>query len=195
MKRRFWRRYQRSRQDLDLRFFSTINLAACLEVDAANQLLDEASNFVGNDKRALLNLKLSRASIQRVNGQELEALELFMAIVSEAKAYTTSPHLYERTMHQIAIVLLDLHRYQEAHDAAAELVAFAKAKFGLEDPLTLNARSMYAEACAFLGRVEEAKATFEDVLAKETRILGHDHPRTQGTRDVMCSLGFAVPSG
>lgn len=42
--------------------------------------------------------------------------------------------------------------------------------------------SMYATAGANLGRVEEAKAIFEDVLSTKTRILGHDHPYTQETR-------------
>ena len=49
MTRRFWRRY-RSSKDLDLRYNSTRTLAGCLgddgEVDAANQLLDEASKCV-----------------------------------------------------------------------------------------------------------------------------------------------------
>ena len=74
---------------------------------------------------------------------------------------------------------------------ATELVAFAKAKFGLEDPRTLEAVKSYATACAGLGRVEEAKANFEDVLTTQTRVLGRDHLETQGTRQTMRLFGFA----
>ena len=43
--------------------------------------------------------------------------------------------------------------------------------------------------------MEESKANYEDLLATQTRVLGRDHPRTNETRQIMCSLGFAVPSG
>ena len=78
---------------------------------------------------------------------------------------------------------------------AAESVAFAKATFGREDPRTLTATKMYATACLALGRIEEAKANFEDVLTIETRLLGREHPDTQHTRRAMQYFGFAEPSG
>ena len=78
---------------------------------------------------------------------------------------------------------------------ATELVAFAKAHYGLEDPKTLQAMRKYAVTCAKLGRMEEAKATFEDVLTTQTRILGREHRDTQGTRRLMSYSGFAVPPG
>ena len=74
---------------------------------------------------------------------------------------------------------------------ATEAVAFAKAKFGLEDPRTLTVRKNYASACVKLGRVEEAKAIFEDVLTTQTRVLGRDHPYTQSTLESMRYYGFA----
>ena len=85
-------------------------------------------------------------------------------------------------------VLCCLGRYQEAHEAAVELVAFTKATFGLEDVRTLAVRNTYAGTCTKIGRVEEAKATFEDVLTIETRILGRDHPETQDTRRKLVAL-------
>ena len=75
-------------------------------------------------------------------------------------------------MQAMANVLLGLDRYQEAHETATESVAFAKAHHGQEDPRTLRSMYTYAVACAKLGRVEEAKANFEAVLATETRIFG-----------------------
>ena len=98
-------------------------------------------------------------------------------------------------MQQLAYVLLHLNRNQEAHEMATVLVAFAKAKWGPEDHETLTAVHTYAVTCAKLGRVEEAKTTFENVLTTQTRILGRDHPDTQITRRNMRFYGFVEPSG
>ena len=197
MRRRFWRHY-RSSQDLDLRYNSTRELAAFLgfngEIDAVNKLLDEASTVVANGEQ-LLALKLVRAEVLIRNGQMLEALGLLQAMLPEAEVFTAKPRLYGLTMQQTIDVLLDLNRNQEAHEKATELVAWTKAKFGLEDPHTLTAVRIYAGTCARLGRFEEAKATFEDTLTTQTRVLGRDHPYTQSTVTDMRNIGFAVPSG
>ena len=196
MNRCFWRCH-RSGKDGKLRYNSTKCLATCLgtngEVDAANQLLDEASTCVGNDTGPLLELKLLRADLLIKNDQNLEALGLLQAVLPEAKMYTAHPNLYAAGMLQIAEMLLHLDRNQEAHEAAAEAVAFCKAKFGLENPKTLTARTKYAVVCAKLGRVEEAKANFEDVLTTQTRVLGRDHPQTQHTLKGMRRNGVPVP--
>ena len=198
MDRRFWR-HHRSSQDINLRYNSTRSLATCLgdreEIDAANQLLDEASTCVGIGKAHLLELKLLRASMLSMSDRPLEALRLLQAMLPEAKVYTANPQLYAGGMLQLADVLLSLDRYQEAHEAAAEAVAFHKAKYGLEDPVTLAAMHTYAIACTKLDRVEEAKATFEDVLSTQTRVLGREHPYTQDTLSKMRFYGFAAPSG
>ena len=183
-RRRFWRRY-RSSQDLELRYNSTKFLGFCLgdngEYDAANQLLDDASTCVGNNPEALLDLRISRADMLADHGQKLEALRLLQAILPEAKESSTNPHLYGRALHEITNVLLRLDRNAEAHEMVTELVTFAKAHYGLEDPKNLIARSLYAVACAKLGRVEEAKVIFEEVITTQTRVFGRDHPHTQYT--------------
>ena len=199
MVRRCWRRH-RSSQDPGLRYNSTRSLVTSLggghdEVDAANQLLDEASTCAGNDKEVLLDVKLFRASMLRKNGHDLGALGLLQAMLPEAKVYTANPHYYGLTMLQMADVLLHLDRYQEAHEMATELVAFAKAKFGPEDPRTLTAVRTYAVACAKLGRVEEAKANFNHVLTTQSRVFGREHPYTQNTLGQMRIFGFAELSG
>ena len=140
MFRRFWRS-DRSSQDTTLSYNSTKGLAICLgdnrEVDAANQLLDEASKCVCSTE-ALLELKLLRAEMLLMNDQE---------------------------------------------------------QLGLEHPLTLRAMSRYAIACVKLGRVEEAKAHFEDALTTQTRILGREHSDTLYTLEFMRISGFVVSSG
>ena len=196
--RRFWRRY-RSSPDLYLRYHSTRILPISLwnngEFDVANQLLDAVSTCVANEE-VLMDLKLLRAVILEKKGESLVALGLLQAMLPEAKEFSTAhPGLYVRALTHMSDVLLELDRHQEAHEAVTELVAFAKAKFGLENPRTLNAMESYAVTCAKLGRDEEAKATFEDVLTTETRVFGRDHPYTQETRQSMRTYGFAEPSG
>ena len=194
MKRRFWRRY-RSTQNIILRYNSTRNLASILgdnrEFDSASQLLDEASTCVGNQKEPLLDLKFLRADLLKRNGQMLEALGLLQAMLPEAKGDAVNPCQYYNALKGIVDVLLGLHRNQEAHEAAAEAGAFTKAKFGFEHPMTLEARKLYALACAKLGRIEEAKASFEDALTTQIRVLGRDHPATEHTRQYMRTYGFA----
>ena len=199
MERRFWRHHRSRQNDGVLRYNSTKCLAVSLgfkgEVDAANQLFNEASNCVGNHTEPLVELKLLRASILIKNDKKLDGLELLQAVLPEAKAYTAHPSIYGETLQQITDVLLSLDRNQEAHEAATELVPLCKAKFGLEYPLTLNAMTLYAVACAKLGRLEEAKANFEAAITTQTRVLGHNHAQTQETRQFMRNYGFAVPSG
>ena len=198
MRRRFWRQH-RSGQHQGVRYVSLRSLANSLgasdELDAANQLIDEASTWVGNNRVALLELNLMRASMLKKNGQAIEALGLLQAILPEAKVYTANPSLCGRAMLDMADVLLRLHRNQEAHDIAIEFVTFANTTCGPEDNRTLHAIVTYAVACAHLGRVEESKANFEYVLTTQTRILGREHRDTQETRRVMAGFGFAVPSG
>ena len=197
MKRRFWRRY-RSSQDGDLHYHSTRSLAVSLggghdEVDAANQLLDQASTRVGNHKELLLDLKLQRITMLIKLDRNLEALGHLQAMLPEAKVCTASSDLYDRVIHQMTIVLLDLGRYPEAYAAAAQAVACAKAKYGLEDPMTRNQVNKYAVACASasLGRVEEAKENFEYAVTTLSRVFGRDHPYTQHTLECMRLLGFS----
>ena len=200
MTRRFWR-YLRSTQDLTRRYNSMRTLATilsfCGQIDAASELLEEASTYVGNDKTRLGQINLLRANALMKNNRNLEALGLLQANLPELKACAaiSTSHLYGQTMLESAHALLHLGRYQEAHETTSEIVPYAKVKFGLENPVTLKAMRAYAAACAELGRVEEAKATFADVLATQTRVLGRDHFNTQSTRRCMRSYGFAVPSG
>ena len=195
--RRCWRRY-RSTKNIMLRHNSSRSLASCLsdnrELDAANQLLDEASKGV-DDTGALRDLKLFRACMLSKKGQKLEALGLLQAILPAAKMDTVNPGLYVHALKDIIDVLLHLDRNQEAHGAAAEALAFTKAKFGLEHNLTLRAMSMHAFTCAMVGRMVESKANFKDVLTIQTRVLGHDHTDTQVTWQNMRLCGFAEPSG
>ena len=197
MQRRFWRhhrstQHQAERQYRGLHYNSAISLFLCLrssgEFDAAKELLDEVSTCFRDNSEGLLDVKLHRVDLLQETGQELEALGLLQAMLPEAKQY---PSVCCRTMYITADVLLCLHRYQEVHDIATELVAFAKEKFGPEDNRTLGAVKLYAVACAKLGRVDEAKANFNDVLTTQTRVLGREHPYTHSIRQCMKNVGFA----
>ena len=199
MARRFWRHYLSS-QDLKQRYGSTSSLAISLghnnrELAAAKQLFDAASTCVGNNRGLLLELKLHRATLLIQNDQSLEALGLLQAMLPEAKVYTSCPRLYGLAMQLLADVFLGLDRNQEAHEAAAELVAFSQVHYSMESTQTLKPRTMYAVACAKLGRVEEAEDIFEDVLATQARVFGRDHPYTKDTLRQMRTYGFGEPSG
>ena len=192
MIRQFWRRH-RSNQDVGLRYNSTKYLVSflgkCGEVDAATQLLDEASTWLGKNTEALLDMKLLRAELLRANEQNVESLELLIATLPEAKAWTAvNPQCYFFALVKVAELLLFLEKNQEGHDAAVELLAFSKAHFGRDDFPTLMAKNLRALACAKLGRTDESKAIWDDVLKTQTRIYGRDHPNTQETRNIMSTF-------
>ena len=195
MRWRFWRHYH-SRQDLHegLRFHSAIALGQYLgrhgEFSAAYQLCDEATICAGDNKEPLLEIKLLKANMLIKSGQKLEILEHLPAMVPEAKAYTARPDVYYQTILLITRCYCDLDRKQEAHETATELVAFSKANYSPDNAYTLTAMRWYANACVKLGRVDEAKAIFEDIITTHIRVLGRDHPLTQITiKDRQLLLG------
>ena len=185
MFRRFWRRY-RSSEDMELRYYLVRELADIIgdhgELDAATQLLGEASKCAADDMGIILNTKRLRAMMLVKNGQSLDGLDLLKATLAQVKEHTADdPILVFKTMYDVCVVSHKLGRIQECLDTAMENVALAKAEFGPEDGYTLIARNMYAQACTQLGRVEEAKVIFDDVLATQTRVFGREHQQTQYT--------------
>ena len=156
-------------------------------------MYDEASMSTGNNRLLLLHIKLSRADIMRRNDQQLEALELLQAMLPETKAYAaTDPDLHFRAMLNLIALLGGFERDEECLDTAAEAVAFAEANYGMETGNTLESKEVYAQICRKVGRVEESKVYFADVLTANIRIFGRDHPRTLKTKHSMQVSGFFV---
>ena len=203
MARRWWRCHRsgghRSSSDLCVGYNALNKLALFLgnsfEIDAASQLYDEAAKYTGDDFDLRLDLTISKARMLQRNGPQkaLEALKILQVIVPQAKQQTLDPVMYCDALDCMAEVQGLLGRSQEANKTSIELVAFTKAQFGTEDSWTRTAMKRYAMTCADLGRRDESKATFEDVLRIETQILGRDHRDTQATKLRMQIYGFPVP--
>ena len=197
MRRRWWRHHRsgnyRSGRDLDLRYNSTTLLADILgfqyEIDAANHLYEIASTCIGNDERLRLDLMLNKIKLLIHNHQLLQVVELLNVVLPIAKEYTADLDMFFQAMAYRSDALRGLARYQEAHETATELLAWTKAKFGPTATMTLAAKKQYATLCSKLGRVEESKLMFDDLLAIQTRIFGDAHPYTQDTRQCMSDLG------
>ena len=196
--RRFWRRYRSGRdQDLnqDLRYNARTMLATTLtshdELTAAIHLREEAAKSFKNNKLALLDVKVARAETLLKRGKALEALELLQATLPEAKAFVIArrnvcaPDVYARALNFTATSFLQLERFQEAYEVSIELVAFSQAHHGPDNIESLMSRDMLARALCTLGREDEAKATYEALLADQTRVLGRDHDLTQRTIEQM----------
>ena len=199
MTRRFWPHY-RSSHDQSFQFNATRSLAYRLEQNgeqaASNDLYNEASKFT-RSKSARLDVQLHRANLMATNGKKLEAVELLQAMLPEANAGAVDPCLYVRIRLTLGFSLVSLRRFQEYLDIATELITFTKANCGPESMYTLKAKQHYAAACAWVGRLEESKLLFEDLLATEIRVLGHEHPDTVEVVQWMYKFGFvtAHPQG
>ena len=126
MKRRFWR-YSRSGEDPLLLIDSASSLASSLvdnaEIAAANQLLDEASNCLRNNKDAvkddagykdaLLDLEVIRAEAKLKSDQKLEALGLLQAMFPKQKYTRTnlvSILIYYRKSQMYSLTLVGIRR-------------------------------------------------------------------------------------
>ena len=191
LRRSWWHR--RSSSDREVRYSSMQSLADRLtsnnESDAATYLYEEASKAIGDNAYARLELQVTRAKALEKNDQKLEALNLLNAVLPEAKEFTEGyPDLYFKIIIAKAGLFGSLNRNQEAHETALHAVAFAKAKYGPEGINTLVATNIYALVCVKMGRVDESRAMYEDLLVTETRILGRDHPFTQTTRENLEAL-------
>ena len=196
MFRRYWRRC-RSSPDLELRRSAMRCLASCMAIhgerDAAASLFDASSKCcTGDDPGALLDEQRNRAAMLLQNGQYLEAVELLTPLLPEAKADGTK--LYIGMMTIMISALSDLRRDQEADDAIREIVAFTKSNCDPDDGHSSLAMGVCATHCATRGRTEESKAMYEEMLTKQTRIFGPDHPITQQTRLAMRYFGFLAAS-
>ena len=195
MTRRFWR-HHRSSPSLHFRYHSMRPVKMRLwengEFDAAKQLNDEMSKCARNNKELLHDMKTHEAALLRKSGNTLEALELLQAILPEAKEMAHPGNYWDIMEHQ-AHLLLDLDRYQEAHEIAAGLMEFRKATLGPEHCRTVSARDMHAYLCGKLGRVDESKTLFNDLLTTEIRVYGRDNPLTKHTIRQMEKLKIPVP--
>ena len=197
MKRRFWRYHRSGRRSNVLGYNAMTSLATCLgiggEIDVDNHLKDEASQkFGGNHKALHVNAKISKADMLATNGQHDAALDLLKSALPESMdEVSENPDLFFTAVYQQVRVLLALHRDQEAYEAACTLVVFAKAHYKPEDVKIMSARKVYAVICGNLGRIDESKAIFEDLLTAEIRILGRDHLHTQDTREYLQQFGFS----
>ena len=171
-------------------------MADCLDIsrgetDAAKYLYQEASKLSGTNTGFILDTEIDKAKMLATNGQMLEALELLQATLPFAKAYDANRCFQAMTF--IVTVSTELGRSQEAYDAITDLMAFSKTTYGPNDPETLVVLGLCAVTYATFGRVDEAKAMFEDLLPKQTRIYGRDHLLTQNTLQAMYHFGFATP--
>jgi tetratricopeptide (TPR) repeat protein len=77
---------------------------------------------------------------------------------------------------------LQLGQFAEAERHAGATWSSAEETLGTEDPLTLQARHLCAEAWLFQDRVPEAEREYLLLLADKERLLGTEHPRTLDTR-------------
>ena len=170
------------------------------EVDAATRLEEDIAKSSGHPtsrghKWIMLGMELHRAERLLNDGQLLEALGLLQATLPALKEHTADHRFYCDGMDALVDVFLQLNRDREALETAADVFAFATAKYGPENRKTLKTKKVYATTCVKLGRLDESKTIFEEVLATETRIFGCDHPSTQVTRQGMqIFVGFAQAS-
>jgi len=86
-----------------------------------------------------------------------------------------------------------LDRVEEALHFSAVAVELSRATSGPQSFETIDAMALHGEMLGFNGRIEEAKAILDRVLAANTRLLGADHKRTRLTHDVLRGLPNQTP--
>jgi len=181
--RRWWRRHRNESVESRHLGESCNMLGALLgsndEDDAEERLIDAVSNsshFYGG------RLELKMASRMAKERPE-EALKLLDDVISQAKQ-RGERRLSFLARHQYMSVLVPLGRYEEILALATECQESVETSCGDSSDAALIEEKhailhMLAFAYGMLGRFDESKRAFDELLAAGTRIYGSEHNMTR----------------
>ena len=80
--------------------------------------------------------------------------------------------------------------FNAALDSFQVVLESRQASNGIDGVSSLKAKRDLAEAYIGLGRCDDVKALFEELLIRQSSVLGQDHPDTIWTEDALDSLDF-----
>jgi len=180
--RRSWRRHRDESVESRLFVASSSLLGGLLEKyderDAQKRLIDAVSHSSHSDKR---HHKLKVAERMAKERPE-EALQLIEEVLSQAKrdGDLAVTFFAQRAYMRAA---QNLGRYDETIAMATECLESAKAYYGdSADPELIGrkhiALDVFAHSCGMIGRFDESKRAYDELIASCTRVFGCDHEFT-----------------
>ncbi len=130
---------------------------------------------------------LALSEVQAAQGQAAEAERGLRALIAAQPDADPAQALTAR--HNLAAVLQQQGRLDEALAIAEDVLARRIAQFGDDHPQTLYSRNQIASLHQQRGEPEQAEAMFRAVLEARRRVLGPHHPATLTTeRNLAVSL-------
>lgn len=130
---------------------------------------------------------LALSEVQAAQGQAAEAERGLRALIAAQPDADPVQALTAR--HNLAAVLQQQGRLDEALTLADDVLARRIAQFGEDHPQTLYSRNQIASLRQLRGEPEQAEAAFRAVLDARRRVLGPHHPATLTTeRNLAVSL-------
>ncbi|KAH8658101.1 hypothetical protein BX600DRAFT_439272 [Xylariales sp. PMI_506] len=84
-------------------------------------------------------------------------------------------------MHDLALTMVGLERYEEAKRIQHNVVERWKRKLGVDHPATLAAMSTHSMMLVNLDRLEEAAKLYAHTLEAEKGVFGEEHPNILST--------------
>jgi len=194
---RCWRQHYRDASVTEVRCRALTNLGMKLvgleEFDVAQRLYQEARRGVADHdpiyRSVILPAEIYWASALQNAARPRDALENLIRI---------GPRVCEDALRRVynkcmGAALGDLGRVQEALPFVADALELARKSLGSQSAATLDTMVLQAQLVARIGRVEEAKATLDHVLAVQTRIFGPDHEHIRRTQAALRSISFWTP--
>jgi len=133
---------------------------------------------LGENHVMTLVLKDGLASLYHNLGMLDEALKLLQEVHTTTIKHNNKSVKRLHALQSVAIVLIDMHRYQEALENQREVVELSIELRGRTDPGTLKAANRLAEIYAKLGNVEKAKDLSREWLALSEKTLGPNNLST-----------------
>jgi len=190
MVRRVWRHRRDTPGSIEKDQALTTLTSALLSVKefaGAERLYEEAWRDVPDDDDHAYGPRISseimRAGRLTQAGRSRDALE----ILTRLRPRLALCHVVNRADFNtcMSAALANVGRVEEALPFASDAVDIARTCHGPQSESALDAMFVQAQLLSSVGRVEEAKSMLGHIVAARTRLLGHEHQSTRGTRDVL----------
>jgi serine/threonine-protein kinase len=181
---RFWRLLDRARVDL-----------AIGTADAGLARLDEAAPLaLPLSARADAEIALAslRAQLWHQRGDDTKALAAAAEVFAKTGDGAGDSEASDAAAEAYAALLSDTGRFREALPLLERVVTTRVQMLGADDPRTLHAQWLLAGVLRNVDQLPRAIALAQDVLARQRKVLGEEHPDTAKSWSQVGDLLYAA---
>ncbi len=145
--------------------------------------LERARAALGARDALVLKIEFNVAELYHLMGQDAAAVRWAQDNVQHMQEVFGDTHLFTLlAKNNLGAGLLGTDRVDEARALYAELVTELAQNYSLDHQMILPVLANHIEALERSGRLQEAAQQRAELLQRQIRVLGEDHPDTRATR-------------